>query len=274
LNWKDGLVKIDMKRLRTVKKELSAQTIQFIDEPISYSSQGSRRKLSKGFVTYKKGDEGYAAPRKLTDILRQPVKMAKFEEPGKYSLDTKMDFNFADYEKPIQATVKEVTPLTQYNYNQAPFDRDQFKYVEIEIILPSQRKLIIGNLPLNLLVQQEDYSIHGFGVGILSAGGFAERRKFLIERGYHPSFAYLAEDGDRGLVALNSHNEGLEQIFIRSFPKAETPHWDITFTSYERITDIVKYRIPIPAELRAEQLGHSENYITPVYFSYRDDNIR
>lgn len=274
LEWKDALVKIDLDRLRKNKKEIGTQSISVIDEPISYSSQGSRRKLSKGFVTCKSENDQYVAPMKLTDVLRSPVKMAKFEPPGKYSIESKMDFDFKDYERPINAIVREVEPLTQYDFNEKEFTRDNFKYVEIEINLPENQKLIVGNLPLNLIVQQEDYSLHGFGVGILSASGFAERRKFLLDQGYHPSFAYLAKSTDNGLVALNSHNEGLEQIFIRSYPNAEQPHWDVTFTSYERITDIVKYRIPIPSQLVQEQIAQSDNYITPVYFSYRDDNIR
>ena len=190
-------------------------------------------------------------------------------------MENKMNFDFKLYKQPLNATIYEVDPLTNFNFNtiEKSDKNDDFKYIEIHIDL-KDKKLILGNLPLNLMVQQEDFTLHGFGVGILSAGGLAERRRFLIDQGYKPSFAYLAKEKQDKLVALNSHGEGLEQIFIRSYPNAETPHWDITFTSYERITDIVKYRIPIPKKLIQEQINHTENYITPVYFSYIDDNLR
>ncbi len=273
LKWKDEKVALKLDRLRKVNNVLGVQNIKVIDEAISYSTQGSRQKLSKGFVVCKEGDK-HVKPKSLKDITAKPVKMAKFIPPGLYSMEEKMDFDFNIYENPIEAKVSVVDPLTSYNFDSAPFKRDNLKYIELEIQLPDNTKLIIGNLPLKLLVKQEDFPIHGFGVGILSAGGFAERRRFLLEQGFHPSFVYLVKEENGKLVTLNSHEKGLEQVFIRSFPNAETPHWDITFTSYERITDIVKYRINISPELIDEQIKHTEDYVTPIYFSYRDDNIR
>ena len=273
LKWNDEPVKLDLDRLRTIKHSFGEQAIAVVDEEISYSSQGSRRKLSAGFVTCKLEDE-FVRPKKLSDLLKNPVKMAQFEPPGKYSINNKMEFNFQDFEKPQGVTIREVDPLTSFSFDKKPYKRDKLRYIEMEIILPNKRKLIIGNLPLNLLVQQEDFTLHGFGVGILSAGGFAERRQFLLEQGFHPSYAYLAEETPNGTVAVNSHGQGIEQIFIRSYAKGDVPHWDVTVTSYERITDIVKYRIPINPELIRDQIAHNDNYITPVYFSYRDDNLR
>ena len=115
--------------------------------------------------------------------------------------------------------------------------------------------------------------IHGFGVGILSASGLAERRAFLIEQGPAPSYAYLARrSGDR-LYGLNSHGRGIEQVFIRSHPHAAVPYWEVVVTSYERIVDLVKYRIEMPEALREQQQQASEAYIPPIYFTYRDDNV-
>ncbi len=273
LQWKDHTVTLQLDRLRNVAKVLGEQPVQVINEEISYSSQGSRQKLGKKFVTYKNG-RGYQSPKHLSDVLENPVKMAAFVPPGIYSIKEKKDFDFKEFAHPISARISIVEPLTSFSFDTKPFKRDDFKYMEVEINLQSGKKLIVGNLPLNLLVQQEDFTLHGFGVGILSASGFAERRKMLIDQGFHPSFAYLAQEEKGHLVALNSHDKGLEQVFIRSYPDAEQPYWDITFTSYERITDIVKYRIPISASLIAEQKEHTKNYITPVYFSYRDDNLR
>ncbi len=273
LAWKEGRTVIDLDRLRTVNKILKPQSVTIVDEEISYSSQGSRRKLSKRFVTYK-GVNGYESPRMLSDILENPVKMSEFIPPGIYSIDKKKDFSFKEYSNPLSADVCIVTPKTSFDFENKARKNDELTYIEIKIDLEEGKKLILGNLPLQLLVQKEDFTLHGFGVGILSAGGFAERRKMLIEQGFCPSYAYLGQKEGNNLLALNSHNEGLEQIFIRSYPYAEKPYWDITLTSYERITDIVKYRVQIPPSLIAAQKSHSENYITPTYFSYRDDNLR
>jgi hypothetical protein len=275
LDWNDREVKIHLDRLRKNKRKISTKSVSIVDEDISYSSQGSRQKLAKGFVTCEKNGI-YVRPEKRSDVLNSKVKMSQFIEPGIYSKKDKMDFDFSVYKHPKNVSIYETTPLTNFNFNKNynKIRPDNFKYIEVHISLPEQRKLILGNLPLNLMVQQEDYSIHGFGVGILSAGGFAERRRFLIEQGHHPSFCYLAKETSDGLSALNSHGEGLEQVFIRSYPNVKIPYWDITFTSYERITDIVKYRVAIPKELIQIQKQHTKEYITPVYFSYRDDNLR
>ncbi len=276
LVWKEEEVEIDLTRLRKVLKPLGGSAPIVVNEEVSYSSQGSRRKLSKGFVTCDKAGE-FVRPDSLYDILDRKVKMSKFIEPGIYSVNDKMTFDFSIYKEPLSVEVFEVEPYTRYDFNSGSDikTKDDFKYIELHFKYPNNKKIILGNLPLNLLVQKEDYTLHGFGVGILSASGFAERRRFLIDQGYHPSFAYLAEEGADGkLYALNSHGEGLEQVFIRSFPNSKNPHWDITFTSYERITDIVKYRVPISPSLVKEQVDHTEKYITPVYFSYRDDNLR
>ncbi|MCK8522370.1 hypothetical protein M0D21_12360 [Aquimarina sp. D1M17] len=273
LEWREGRTKIDLNRLRTLNSTSRSESISVIDEEISYSSQGSRRKLAKNFVVAKQ-EEGYRPPKKLSDVLENPVKMAEFIPPGIYSIKSKKDFDFKEYLSPKSVDINRVKPKTSFNFDLGQLKDDNLDYLELKINLEGGKSLIVGNLPLNLLVNQEDFTLHGFGVGILSASGLAERRKMLIDQGFCPSYAYLAEEKNGDLIALNSHNEGLEQVFIRSFPFAETPHWDVTFTSYERITDIVKYRIPIPNNLIEQQKKSTDNYITPVYFSYRDDNLR
>ena len=68
--------------------------------------------------------------------------------------------------------------------------------------------------------------------------------------------------------------QGIEQIFVRTHPFDERPYWEVTVTSYERILDLVKYRIDIPDELVEKTRMHTRNYVSPVYFTCRDDNIR
>ena len=100
-----------------------------------------------------------------------------------------------------------------------------------------------------LLVQEEDFVINGFGVGILSPNEFAERRELLVRSGHHPVYAYLLDDRKGKGEALNSHEYGIEQVFIRAYPYLENPFWEVTVTSYERIVDLVKYRIAMPEAL-------------------------
>lgn len=276
LKWKeDHIVKLDLDKLRTIKEALAEVSVSVKDEPIGFSSQGSRRKLSKNYVRYQMGDT-LVAPTKLSDLYQNPVKMSSFEAPGIYSFTNLNEFDFSFLATAKNADIQLVRPKTYYNFNknsQLAEEEIDKPYVEMSIHLDNDEKIIIGNLPLHLLVKQEDFTLHGFGVGILHAAGLAERRKFLLNRGPHPSFAYLAQQKEDGIYGLNSHGRGIEQIFIRSYPNAETPHWEVTITSYERIADLVKYKIEIPKALQEQQRMASKAYVPPVYFTYRDDNI-
>ena len=145
----------------------------------------------------------------------------------------------------------------------------------LELILQlSDHALILGNLPMELMVPQEDFAIHGFGVGVLSSEGIAERRKYLVEEGPAPSFAYLCRQKAGELVGLNSHEFGIEQVFIRTHLHGATPRWEITITSYERMVDLVKYHVEIPESLREQVKTYALEYISPLYLTYRDDNLR
>ena len=151
--------------------------------------------------------------------------------------------------------------------------REPTACIELVLHFPDHA-MVIGNLALPLLVPQEDFVINGFGVGVLSSSGIAERRKYLIEDGPPPSYAYLLQRSDGKLVGLNSHDFGIEQIFIRTHINAKEPNWEITVTSYERIVDIVKYRAAIPETLQDELRTYALEYISPLYRTYRDDNLR
>ena len=109
---------------------------------------------------------------------------------------------------------------------------------------------------------------------MLSSNGLAERRKYLIEEGPAPSFAYLYRVEDGQMKALNSHAFGIEQVFIRTHIRDGDPSWEITITSFERIVDLVKYRVEIPEALHAALTRYALEYISPLYRTYRDDNLR
>ncbi len=280
LEWKDGVTfPLALDRLRRGKKLIGEVPITRKNAAISFSTQGSRRKLHKNYVQVETETGERRAPAELDDILRLPVHMASFEEPGIYYDDRRRQFDFDFLANPLTAKVSRVDPMTSYRWRKEkgrPAMADAYDYIEIDIDLGGGKRLLVGNLPLELLVKQEDFAIHGFGVGILEASTPAERRRFLIDKGPCPSYAYLAEAGSEAgqpLAALNSHSFGIEQVFLRSYPNAETPYWELVITSFERIVDLVKYRIEIPESLRAEQRKHSENYTPPVFFTYQDNNV-
>lgn len=273
LHMNDEGVKTDLDRLREIKEDLGTVKVVSVDEEVSFSSQGSRRKLHKQYVAYEKEGELFP-PSRLSDVYNNPVKMSSFIGPGVYNFEEKMNFDFRFLASATDAQVKTVYPKTSYKFNKGNISPEKDDpYIEITINLADNEKLVLGNLPLHLLVEQEDFSLHGFGVGILHAGGFAERRKFLLEKGPRPSFAYLLKEEGGETIALNSHLRGVEQIFIRSHPNADNPHWEITVTSYERIVDLVRYRVDMPEALKPLQQENSNGYIPPIYFTYRDDNI-
>lgn len=279
LEWREGVpFPMDLDRLRTREESIGAVAVTRINAPISFSSQDSRRKLHKSYVLVDNTEGTRAPPKQLDDILQHPVHMSSFEEPGIYFEDRRREFDFAFLAKPLGVEVSRVRPLTSYRWRKEkpgkPKMADAYDYVEINVDLGGGKRLIVGNLPLELLVRQDDFAIHGFGVGILEASTLAERRQFLIDKGPCPSFAYLVEtNGDGSMSALNSHAFGIEQIYLRSHPDGAKPHWELTITSFERIVDLVKYEIAIPASLRDAQVRHSDVYTPPVFFTYQDDNV-
>lgn len=276
LVWKEDESMLKLERLRHVKKELGIVRAGLKDESVGFSSQGSRRKLSRNFAMVNSADGGLVKPQFISDFHKETTSLSSFIEPGIYTVEdssrTNFDLKFLSKAKNVE--IKTVIPQTQYNwYDRSPKSAETEKtYLEFIINLESDESIIIGNLPEYLLVQQEDYVIHGFGVGILSPAGFAERRYFLIEDGPCPSYAYLAKKKNGQYFGLNSHGRGIEQIFIRSHPNSVSPHWEVTITSYERIADLVKYIIPMPSELIHEQDKTTKEYTSPIYFTYRDDN--
>jgi hypothetical protein len=275
LPWNEEEAPLDLERLRRRSKELGSVSIRSVDEEVSFSSQDSRRKLHKDYVLYEADGEMRSA-RRLSDLQNHPVWMSSFMPPGLYSSKqeerTRFDFGFLG--EPVAAILYEVEPLTSYAFDlEKKAKPAQETYLELVIDFANGEKLIVGNLPTHLLVRQEDYVLHGFGVGILPASGFAERRRFLIEEGHKPSYAFLVRPEGDQLLALNSHGRGLEQVFLRSRPGAASPHFTLTLSSYERIVDLARFEIGMPAELVEAQTAHSNRYIPPIYFNYRDDNV-
>ena len=269
--WRDEGAPLVLERLRTPVKSFGPVSLSLYreDSARGFSSQDSRRKIAKGFARVP-GTGHWRAPKQLSELTDQTCRLTEFVAPGKYKKDGYREFDLRFLRKVKGAEVMAVKPATSYDPPTDPLP--VFDYVEIRLYLDAYL-LIIGNLPLQLMVPQEDFVLHGFGVGVLSSGGLAERRKLLIKEGPAPSFAYLAVAVEGGWRAVNSHGFGLEQVFIRTH-LGEKPWWEITLTSYERIVDLIKYKVEIPEQLRESAKKHAMRYISPTYFTYRDDNLR
>lgn len=274
LAWNVNDVELKLDRLRTITKSLGPSPTslnRLVD--VGYSSQGSRRKISKGYFKVMENDE-LVMPKKISDFLDKPVYASEFVAPGKYTYQRRRMFDFAYLAEPEKTDVMIVQPKTNYDWTMSDASTFKSPYIELHITL-RDHIVVIGNLPLALLVPQEDFMMNGFGVGILTSGGLAERRAFLISDGPAPSFAYLCKrDPGKPLTAVNSHDKGLEQIFIRTHIEDSKLWWEVTLTSYERMADIVKYNIDIPEALHDQVRDYHLRYIPPVFFNYRDDNLR
>ncbi|MDJ0839599.1 MAG: hypothetical protein QNK37_23970 [Acidobacteriota bacterium] len=276
LKWHEEPVKLDLDRLRTTTTDYGTVSLTTHHEADArgFSSQDSRRKLARGFAQIHDGDQ-WRPPRAIQELTEGVARLTEFIPPGKYDHQGFREFNLNFLRKTRNVSVIGVEPRTSYNWrNGGTGEENQFDYLQLTIHL-EEFDLLIGNLPFQLLVPQEDFSINGYGVGVLSSGGIAERREYLIADGPAPSYAYLARpDADGGYTAFNSHAYGLEQIFIRTHLQGDDAWWEVTLTSYERIVDIVKYKIPIPAQLTETARQHAMAYISPLYYTYRDDNLR
>lgn len=277
VQWSNEEVSLELDRLRVVGRSVGRVPATVIDQaPVSFSSQDSRRKLHEHFVQVHK-EEGWIVPQMIADLTVHLSKFSDFIEPGIYSFVQRKTFDFSFLRGVESVDVSRVSPRTHYNWRN-PRDSERSTSssgdcLELTLNL-GEYKLIIGNLPIRLLVPQEDYVIHGFGVGILSSAGLAERRRFLIEEGPPPSYAYLCREVNGTLLGLNSHERGIEQLFIRTHSRDKAPWWEITVASYERIVDIVKFRVEVPAALQEELRDAALEYVSPLYFTYRDDNLR
>ncbi len=273
LPWNTRKVKADLSRLRSVQESLGTAPVRIIDDPVGYSSQGSRQKLQKHFAQVTREGE-LLAPQTMRDFQRYPASFSQFVNPGKYSLTLRSTFDLSFLFTATTAEISLVKPLTNYRWTES-ITSSFFspEYLEIQISL-NDKKIVIGNLPLSLLVEHEDFTLFGFGVGILNPDSLIERRQLLFKQGPHPSFAYILEERNSELWAVNSHELGLEEIYLRAYPRRSQPFIEIIITSYERMVDVIKYRIPIPAQVLESMKNYDDHYVSPAYNIYRDDNTR
>lgn len=272
LAYKEDLgATVDLDRLRTVGPELHRGAASIVgDKAIgSYSTQDSRRKVQRGFFRVQRPTTPAFAPATFADLLAgDQFSMHAFVPPGVYTPTPPEVVPFEpDW---TQVEMRRVTPLTRFE-GQTPMPSER-GYVEIVVRKATgDRAIVAGNLPVDLLVFQEDFSIPAFGAGVHRASELVERRMLRYEQGPRPSFAYLFDPRDRTL--LNNHEAGYEQLFLRPFLRDDLVWMRFTVVAYERIVDLVELEWPVPEPLASEIRAASDAYRPPLYRSYRDDNL-
>jgi hypothetical protein len=242
-----------------------------LDKPVAgYSTQDSRRKVQRKFYqVLRDGQE--IQPRTFAELRPgDQFKFFSFVPPGIY---TKREPRIVPYE-PIwtRAELTEVTPKTQF----AAPSPHPYSHGALELTLRSAdgaRALVMGNIPIDLLVFQEDFDIPGFGVGILRASEPIEKRYLYLKEGPAPVYAYSAFVREGRLELANNHDQGLEQIYLRPFRRGEQVVLRVTLVAYERIVDTLELEIELPDELEQRILKASAGYQRPLWRSFSDTNL-
>ena len=235
-----------------------------------YSTQDSRRKVQQGYFWVERGGARVEA-RTHADLRAGDVfRLRSFVPPGIYTEESLEAIPFdPDWDRAELALVE---PRTAYPGG-APALADRG---HLEVTLYSgdgRRAVVVGNVPLALLVLQEDYAVPAFGVGVLPPSELVERRALRLREGPRPHYAYLLGLGGGGRRLLNNHEHGLEQVFLRPFQKGGELHLRLTLVSYERIVDLIEVEIALPAELAGRVLEASAAYEPPLFRVYTDSNI-
>ena len=273
LKYKENsMVPVDFDKLRKFNRQLgTSKSNPVMDKSIaSYSSQDSRRKVQRGFFKVKRD-------QKLLDVERfeqlqkgDNFELYAFVSPGIYSpkkLQT-IPFQF-DWGK---VEINEVKPLTAYAGNKSDYDKEG--YIEMRVYSEDQsRMLVMGNIPISLLVYQEDYDIPALGVGVFPASEPIERRHLRVKHGPKPHYAYLLKRKNGEYLAVNNHEYGIEQFYLRPFKKSGKTYLRVNIVSYERIMDILEMEIVLGDELSEKIDRASSEYRRPTYRTYLDNNI-
>jgi hypothetical protein len=265
-------VAIDFERLRAPVRTLGTFALSSDGtRPIaSYSTQDSRRKVQRKFYRVERGGHEIAA-QTFSDLKAgDSFQFHSFIPPGIY---TKKTLRAVPYE-PIwaSATLAEVMPRTRFG-TPSPH---AYSAGALEVTLRSsdgRRALVVGNLPVDLLVFEEDYDVPGFGVGVLRASEPIEKRHLFLREGPAPVYAYSADiEGDRLYIA-NNHEQGLEQVYLRPFKRGDDVLLRVTLVAYERIVDIMEVEVKLPDELARRIIDASAHYRRPLWRSFSDSNL-
>lgn len=262
----------EIDRLRSVKNTLfeSVAQLNAAKELGAYSSQDSRRKVQRGFYKIVRNEEVMEA-KTFGDLQSGDVfSLYSFKNPGVYN---QSEPNLIKYDPDwSKAVFREVKPMTTYGGDHDGFSK--FGYLEIELFSSDEKRSIIAsNIPIQLLAFGEDYRIPAFGAGVLDASEPIERRYLRFEKGPYPHFAYLLSKENEQSYLINNHTTGYEQIYFRPLLEHENLFLKMTLVSYERIVDLVEFKIPVEGQLKEKILQASKEFKKPIHEVYQDSNI-
>lgn len=237
----------------------------------AYSTQGSRRKSQKGYFSIIR-DSKVIKPKDFSKMkLGDKFKMHKFVSPGIYSAS---DSKVVDYDPAwTNITVRKVNPLARYAGSNTLLDK--YGYIELKITKDNDSDaIVVGNIPLSLLVFQDDYKVPAYGVGVLPSSELIERRYLRLKDGPLPHYAYqMSKNSDDKWMMVNNHETGQEQIYLRPFEKNNKLYLRITLVSYERIVDLLEVVVEVDGELEKVIREASSNYSPPMFRVYKDANV-
>ena len=100
---------------------------------MGFSSQGSRRKLARGFAMVGADADELRAPERRGELTQESVYLVDFVAPGKYARDERRRFDLRFLAQPAAAEVQRVRPLTHYG---APEEEPAWEPDYIELALP------------------------------------------------------------------------------------------------------------------------------------------
>lgn len=242
----------------------------------SYSTQESRQKsqnkyfeVTRGFSLF--GATNIVPAKTFADLeVGDIFSTRKFVNPGIYSGQEKKTIPFDPFWEDVE--IKAVKPLTQFRGGKPADAADEF--VEISVYARDrERRIVMGNIPLSLLVEQEDYLLPSFGVGVNPPWEFAERRHLRLKDGPVPHYAYqLVQRGGQWRLE-NNHEGGIEQLALRAFTRGERTFLRVTFVAYERILDLLELEVEVTGPLAQKLRARSAAYKPPLFRVYEDLNI-
>lgn len=266
-------IPIELDKLREPGRAYAALPVAVnAEKPVaSYSTQDSRRKVQRKFYRVERAG-AVITPVKFGDLQAGDLfQFFSFIPPGIYTDKTPRTVAY----EPIwsTATLTEVTPKTAYPGIPV---RHDYPLGALELDLRSKdgkRALVIGNVPIDLIVEQEDYDIPGFGVGVQRASEPIEKRYLFYKDGPAPVYAYSAFVRDGKLELANNHEQGLEQIYLRAVRRGDDVVLRITLVAYERIVDLLELEVVLPPELAAKVRKATAAYQRPLWRSFSDTNL-
>ncbi|AEG91567.1 hypothetical protein [Ramlibacter tataouinensis] len=242
----------------------------------SYSSQESRQKSQNKYFEVTRGFSLFGAANTIdaktfADLEAGDIfSTRKFVNPGIYSGDEKKTIPFDPFWEDVE--VRSVKPLTRFRDGKPAAAGDEF--LEISVYAKDrQRRIVMGNIPLALLVDQEDYLLPSFGVGVNPPAEFAERRHLRLKDGPVPHYGYQTVWRDGQWRLENNHEGGVEQMALRVFTRGERTFLRVTFVAYERILDLLELEVEITEPLAQKLRASSSAYQPPLFRSYEDVNI-